>query len=160
MTAETVLRRSLPESFYRQISRGPWGQNPGRYEPNLGTELTNLADVMKKAGLRPRVVGAPENPTLADLERSIDHIAQATSQGYPAVVHTGSLAKGHYMVVDAVVGAPGNRHFFLRDPLNLAHVPDAATRQMIIDSGFSNFPVMTEQEFLGAFKGWGVVLQP
>jgi hypothetical protein len=142
MVSETVERRSLPEAFYRQISRGGVGVNPGGYNPSVGTQMANLADVMRKARLKATMLSG----------QTIDDIAAATKSGYPAIVRVGNQTSGHFVVVDAVVGSPGNRYLFIRDPANLAHA-NAATQQLLVDSGFSNMPVYSEQEFANVFGG-------
>lgn len=150
MVSETVQRRSLPESFYRQLSRGGLGANPGGYAPGVGTQMGNLAQVMQKAGIRATVLSG----------QTVDDIAAATRNGYPAIARVGTDTAGHFVVVDGVVGSPGNRYLLLRDPLNLAHTPDAATRQLLVDSGFSNMPVVSEQDFVNTFGGWALFVRP
>ena len=147
MVAETVKRRSLPENFLRQIARGN-GFNP-KYSQLTGTIPTEIPNLLNIVGVK----------NTGFVVATVDDVAAKTANGYPAIVGISSQVQGHAIIVDAVVGAPGNRFFFIRDPLNLRFF-DAGTQSFLRSAGFSNHGVMSEQEFLTQFLKRAVFSNP
>jgi hypothetical protein len=153
MVADTVTRRSLPESFYQQLARG--GGTPGgyfpkpNYDPLSGTRVGEIPKLLDFAGVKNSGV----------VQSTIDEVASRTANGYPAIVGIKSAAQGHALVVDAVVGNPGSRSLFIRDPLNLKLL-DQTSRQFLTNAGFTNHGVMAEQEFLSQFEGRAIFTDP
>jgi hypothetical protein len=87
--------------------------------------------------------------------QTVDDLAAATKNGDPAIVFLGDPVKGHYVVVDAVIGgSAGNRLLLIRDPWNV-DLADPRTRQLMMQAGFINDPALPEQSFLGQFAQGG-----
>lgn len=150
MVAETISRRSWPENFLREISRGPFGElDPNAYNPLKGTGpevISKLLDLMgiKNSGLR---------------TVTIEELADAVKSGYPAIAGVRRGTERHAIIVDGVVGVPGNRFFFLRDPINLGFAPPE-TRLLLEQAGFSTLPVVSESEFVGNFLWEAILTNP
>jgi hypothetical protein len=133
MVAETILRRPVSEATVLQHLP------PGAFDPNVGTQIGVIAHTLQEMGV----------PASLQMKYStIDDLAAAVKDGYPAIVRVGDATSGHGVIVDAVVGQPGSRYFFIRDPLNPAHL-DPTLRQVLQTqpAGFRNAPILTEQQF-------------
>jgi hypothetical protein len=135
MVVDTILRRQVPEEAVLRALP------PGAYSPTVGTLMDGISAGLKNLGIPASLVN----------NASVDDIAAAVKTGYPAIVRVGDATLGHGVIVDGVVGSPGNRYFFIRDPLNLAHL-DPGFRQTLQNAGFRNAPVLTEQAFVGMFE--------
>jgi len=133
MVEGTILRRPVSESTVLQHLP------PGAFDPNVGTQMGVIAHTLQEMGV----------PASLQMKYStIDDLAAAVKDGYPAIVRVGDATSGHGVIVDAVVGQPGNRYFFMRDPLNPAHL-EPSLRQVLESNpaGFRNAPILSEQQF-------------
>jgi hypothetical protein len=152
MVGETVTRRSLPESWLRQLSRGDViraGLDRTGYAPGAGTYLESLPRLFNLMGVR----------TSGVVNATVDDLARATNNGYPALAGVLRGNQQHAIIVDAVVSTPNGRFLFIRDPINFAHM-DAMTQQFVRQAGFSNQAVVAEADFLDGFLGRAVMTVP
>lgn len=134
MVAETVKRMPMREGFLRQS--GKWA-----YKSGEGTGELAIPQLLKDVGI----------PNPGWRPTTVDEIAAAVKEGYPAIVTYG---KAHVSIVDAVVEHGGDRFIFLRNPANPSHW-DKLTAEMMDNLGFSNYPVVSEADFLGSFTAGG-----
>jgi phosphoketolase len=58
-------------------------------------------------------------------------------------------------VLDAVVEHNGASYYFIRNPTNLGLVSDAQTLELLQKSGFSNYAVVAERDFLDSYAAGG-----
>ncbi len=139
MVNTTVTGRDLGELTFRNLTRN--GESAAR--ASSGTvNIRQLGDALRRTGLK---ADAFENVT-------VDHLAQATANGSPAIVRIGDFNAGHFVVVDGVAAdASGAWYLFIRDPANYG-LSNPMTRQFLDGLGFSNSPVVAEADFLNVFK--------
>lgn len=144
MIVDTVKRESLPESWYRALSRGLFGPlDPCAYTPRGGTAMDRLASLINKAGVN------------ANLKRgqNFRDLFDAIKNGYPAIVHLGPNNAGHFVIVDDIVrDAGGNWYVLARDPWNL-NLLSAKSRYSFQQMGFRNYAAFSQSDFLGS-GGW------
>jgi hypothetical protein len=145
MVVETLKGEKLPEAIIRRLTQGATRQAPGGFTPGVGIEMKRLADSLRAFGGQVTLKGG----------QTVDDLAAATKNGDPAIVFLGDPVKGHYVVVDAVIGgSAGNRLLLIRDPWNV-DLADPRTRQLMMQAGFINDPALPEQSFLGQFAQGG-----
>jgi hypothetical protein len=152
MVSETITRKSLPESWLRNISHGDklrWFRNKSGYLKGRSTMADNLK----------RLLDLVQVPNSGVVDATVDDIAAATSQGYPAIVGVKRGGSGHAIIVDAVVNNGGNRFLVVRDPLNLAHMT-VRDRMFLQLAGFSNHAIIPEAVFNRSFMEKAIFTHP
>jgi hypothetical protein len=101
MVVHTMTRRNIAEAHFRNRS----AYYPGSYDPNVGTPLTNVAQLLREQGID------------ASFEyRDVDGLQRAIGTGNPALVSVRTTTGHHALVVDHIAGARGNREIYVRDP--------------------------------------------
>ncbi len=136
MVSKTLKGATMPEEWYRRLSADVIG---GGYDPLFGTPATHVPELLRRSGI-------PNSGFRG--AASLDDVAQATSQGHPAIV---GLNGNHAVVVDAVIPTAQGRFVVYRDPMNLSLVRDPQTRALLESSGFRNHVALPEQAFMQNF---------
>jgi hypothetical protein len=151
MIVETIMRVTRPESYYQNMANGTNGVcPPGAYQPGTGSGMQWILSLIQQAGI---------NATMQS-NQDVGLLQSSVANGYPALVHLGPNANGHSVIVDAVEeDAAKNLWVIGRDPLNMSFV-DASGQQFLQDSGFENYFVVDEQDFISAWSGWAIYTKP
>ena len=135
MVTDTVKRENIPESALR-------ARTGEFYTPGDGTDGQAIATLLTDVGV----------PNSGWGVTPVAKLAQAVPDGYPAIISYGNK---HVSVLDAVVEHNGVNYYFIRNPTNLGLVQDPQTLELLKRSGFSNYAVVAERDFLDSYAAGG-----
>jgi hypothetical protein len=146
-----VFRQEKPcscvQAASRQVIRAKTGENvpegdlrlesqnhPGSYDPAAGTQPENIAPVLRENGV---------NDASFKQNQNLDHLADATRNGDPAVVGLrNDDGSGHAVTVERVTTRPDG------------------TREVTVADPAQGRVVMPEDEFNRRHCGWAVTTNP
>lgn len=135
MVTDTIKRENIPESALRT-------RTGDFYTPGDGTDGHAIATLLTDVGV----------PNSGWGVTNVGKLAQAVRDGYPAIISYGNK---HVSVLDAVVEHDGAKYYFIRNPTNLGLVSDPQTLELLRNSGFSNYAVVAERDFLDSYVAGG-----